>query len=62
MIEQATLKDWGEFIDHVGFPAFVAIVLLYVVIHMHRENHETFKGFTAELARLRELLEVFLKK
>jgi hypothetical protein len=62
VIEAATLKDWEEFIDHVGFPAFVAIVLLYVVMHMHRENHDIFRGFTAELARLRELLEVFLKK
>ena len=48
-----SLKDLGDFIAQVGFPVFVACVLLFQVIHMHRENHESIDRLAE---RVQELL------
>ena len=53
-----------KFISDVGFPIFVAVVLMYVLYHMHQENHRTLDELArrigelqAEVYRLVETLE-----
>lgn len=52
----STLKAISDFIQAVGFPAFVAVVLLYQVDHMHKENARIMRELAHELARLRRMV------
>lgn len=51
-----TLKAISDFIGAVGFPAFVAVVLLYQVHGMHKENSKTMRHLAHELAQLRKMI------
>lgn len=52
----ATMRVVSDFIQAVGFPAFVAVVLLYQVNGMHKENARINRSIAHELARLREVI------
>lgn len=53
-----SLKDLGDFIAQVGFPCFVAVVLLFQVLHMHRENHETMDKLADQVKELLVILKL----
>jgi hypothetical protein len=55
-----TLKAIAEFIGAVGFPAFVACVMMWQVWHMHEANHAEMNRIAAELAALRELVRLLV--
>ena len=48
-----TLKVISDFIGAVGFPAFVAVLLLFEIRTMHRENAALLRSLAKELAQLR---------
>ncbi len=48
----AELKALGDFIGAVGFPAFVACVLLWQFFHMHKENHAAIDRMAAAIETL----------
>ena len=50
------MAELATFISQVGFPIFVACVLLYQTYHMHSENNATLVKLTAEIAALRDEL------
>jgi hypothetical protein len=51
------LSEIGAFIAEVGFPIFVALVLMYTVVYMHRENRRDLGNATADLAEIKRLLK-----
>ena len=53
-----TLKPLGDFISQVGFPVFVAIVLMWQFWKMHRENTAAMAKLTLALDNLTQLVKV----
>jgi hypothetical protein len=51
------LNALGDFIKSVGFPVFVAGMLLNQVYSMHRDNLTAISGLTQELKLLRIALQ-----
>jgi len=54
------LKAVADFIGSVGFPAFVACVMMWQVWHMHKENHAAMDRIAAEIAALKELVRLLV--
>lgn len=50
------LTDVSTFIQQVGFPIFVAIVLLFQVLNMHRENVRAIDALTDAIRSLDKCL------
>jgi len=51
------LQALSSFVTTVGFPVFVACVLLYQVYVMHVANIKAVAALTQEVALLRQFLE-----
>lgn len=47
----------ARLVTNLGFPCFVALVLLFQVIHMHRENHQMIEELKGEIAKMRAAVE-----
>jgi hypothetical protein len=50
------LQSFATFINQVGFPAFVALLLILEVRQMHRDNTSTMRRLAQELAGIRAIL------
>jgi hypothetical protein len=47
----------ARLVSNVGFPIFVAVVLLYQVIKMHAATYTTFHDISEEAKRMRAAIE-----
>ena len=52
-----SIPAWARLVPDLGFPVFVACVLLFQVLHMHAENHQMINKLADEVARMRQSLE-----
>jgi hypothetical protein len=51
------IETAARLISNVGFPIFVAVVLLYQVIRMHQATYTTFAQISEEAKRMRAAVE-----
>ncbi len=48
------MNEVAAFISQVGFPIFVACVLLYQTYNLDRENHRSIEELSRSIAELRD--------
>lgn len=56
------LKGLSDFIDHIGFPATVAILMIYAVFSMHRENREDLHNLADAMRDICECMHTLINQ